>query len=101
MAGERNAERDPLERAAVDHRRDRVAQRLVGGAGEVEAVLEPVGVDGDDAAAAIEHRRAGRPGGARRGVLHGAGDRTAAGAAEAGSVAVTWPHVAAAGGGRP
>ena len=36
---------------------DRVAQGGVDGAGEVEAVLEAVGVDADDAPGPIQHRR--------------------------------------------
>ena len=82
--GQRHAEAQALEPPALGHRRDGVAQRLVGGAGEVEAVLEAVGVDADDAAGAVEHRRPGRARPARRGVLDGADDRPPARAAEPG-----------------
>ena len=75
---------------------------LVDGSGEVEAVLETVGVDPDDPPTAIQHRCARRPRTARGRVLDGAGDRAAARATEpslgGGHLAPRRPPAVASGG---
>ena len=81
---ERHAEAQALEAPPVRHRRDGFAEGVIDGAGEVEAVLQTMGVDADDPPGAIEHGRAGRAGGARRGVLDGSGDGASTRPAEAG-----------------
>ena len=101
---EGDAEPRPLVAATLAHRRDAVAQVVVGGAGEVEAVLDAVGVDADDLAGAVEHGSARRSRRRWRGVLECPDDAPPTWAAEptigAGDLAPGRPQSLAPGGDR-
>ena len=80
--------------AALDHRRNTVAQVGISGAGEIEAVVDAVGVDPDDLAGAVDHGRARRSRRRRGGVLECSDDARPRGPRNPRSALVTCPQVA-------
>src|SRR5262249_44433689 len=69
-----DAEPRPLHGLAAAEGIDALAQRGVGGPGQVEPLADPVRVDRDDPAGRVDQRAAGRARGERRGVLDAAAD---------------------------